>query len=116
MDEQIIATNPAGTANLEKQSKGLMLHEQRESDKVVDPFIAGEIDAILKAAAEHQPESQNYLQVAFFTGIRPSELKGLRWFDEDGRENIDFEHDILHVRATSVSLGSKVIDQDPKSY
>ncbi len=46
-----------------------------------DPFTMDEVEAILAALPDGPP--RNYFEVAFFTGLRPSELIALRWSKVD---------------------------------
>ena len=46
-----------------------------------DPFTIDELEAILAALPDGPP--RNYFEVAFFTGLRPSELIALRWSKVD---------------------------------
>ena len=46
-----------------------------------DPFTMDEVEAILAALPAGPP--RNYFEVAFFTGLRPSELIALRWSKVD---------------------------------
>ncbi|OGT31263.1 MAG: hypothetical protein A3E87_10140 [Gammaproteobacteria bacterium RIFCSPHIGHO2_12_FULL_35_23] len=67
---------------------------QRTSSKyVVSPFNSNEIQKLLSVA---EGQIKNIFQFAFFTGLRTSELIGLRW------EDIDFSQGIIHVRRAVV--------------
>jgi len=68
--------------------------EQREPE----PFSRNEIDAILNQLSE-QP--QNLIKFAFWSGLRTSELIGLRW------EDIDFENHRFYVRVAIVERREK---------
>lgn len=57
------------------------------------PFTLTEIEAIL---SELDGQEKNYFHLAFWTGLRTSELIGLRW------EDVDFETDCLHIRRAIV--------------
>lgn len=115
VDDEIIMTNPADAVTLGKKAKGLISREQRESDEEIDPFDNEEIDLILKAAKEYHPCAFNYFQTAFFTGMRPSELKGLKWLNNDGNNNIDFKNKKLNINSVLVSLGALEFTQSPKT-
>lgn len=51
-----------------------------------------ELNALLSTAREHFPNHLAFLHVAIFTGLRLSELRGLRW------DALDLENGKLHVR------------------
>lgn len=53
-----------------------------------DPFTTEERDLILDWFHAHQPEWHAYFELAFFTGLRSSELIGLQWGDIDWRRNL----------------------------
>lgn len=69
-----IQTNPA-----------LRLKFAKIQRELPDPFTAEERDLILAWMARHRPEWAAYFEVAFFTGLRTSELIGLQWTDIDWR-------------------------------
>ena len=50
-----------------------------------------EIKRLIAATADH-PKKRALLLMAAFTGLRASELRGLRWYD------VDLENNVLHVR------------------
>jgi integrase len=54
--------------------------------------LPSEIAAILRAAEQMTPRRHAMLVTAIFTGLRASELRGLRWAD------VDFDRRELHVR------------------
>lgn len=61
--------------------------EKPSEDDDVDPFTIEDINAIIAAAVE--PQERNLFQFAFWTGLRTSELIGLRWRDIDwNREEV----------------------------
>ncbi len=66
---------------------------KEKSNYVVNPFNMKEIQQLLDAA---EGQIKNMLQLAFYTGLRTSELIGLRW------EDIDFDHEVIHVRRAVV--------------
>jgi len=109
VDDEVIQTNPCDSVTLGKQSKGLVSREQRESDEVIDPFDNEEITSILKAAYEYHPKAGNYFQLAFYAGLRHSELKGLQWTD------VDFINGTLEINQAMVSMGKESYVQTPKT-
>jgi len=60
---------------------------------VVNPFNWQEIEKLLFIA---EGQIKNIFQVAFFTGLRPSELIGLRW------EDVNWEPGSLSVKRAVV--------------
>lgn len=64
--------------------KSLIPDDQKHSDYIVDPFNPEEIDLLLATCELHRPQWVNYWTLAFFTGLRTSELYGLQWGDWDG--------------------------------
>lgn len=54
--------------------------KKMKSTYVVNPFNQQEIQALLSVAEE---QVKNMFQFAFYTGLRISELIGLRWNDID---------------------------------
>lgn len=59
----------------------------------VDPFSLDEVRLLIDTFA---PEYRNYFTTAFFTGLRTSELIGLKW------QYVDFERREIHIRETVV--------------
>ena len=115
VDDQIITTNPATAVTLGKQSKGLISRRQRESNEIIDPFDTDEINRILRCAENYHPRALNYFETDFFTGMRASEIKGLKWVGDDGIDNIDFKNGTLRVNSVNVSLGATEYIQSPKT-
>ena len=72
--------------------------EAAKSEFVVDPFDREEIQTILDKA---EKQIKNLYQFAFFTGLRPSELMGLRWSD------VDWIHGLIRVEETIVDKEKK---------
>lgn len=50
-----------------------------------DPLVLTEVDAVLAWMGERHPTWRNYFELAFFTGLRTSELIALEWGDIDWR-------------------------------
>lgn len=65
-----------------------------KSTYIVNPFNQQEIQVLLSVA---EGQVKNLVQFAFFTGLRTSELIGLRW------EDIDWESSIARVRRALVN-------------
>lgn len=59
----------------------------------VDPFTLEEVDRIISNV---RLDFRNYYTVRFFTGMRTSEIDGLKW------EYVDMENRIIHIRETVV--------------
>ncbi len=74
--------------------RDLISDEKQHSDYELDPLSEKEIEAFLKACANSRPEWLNYWTLAFYTGLRTSELFGLQWPDITG--------DTLHVSRAQV--------------
>ena len=60
--------------------------------KVVDCWSREEVDALLRAARDHESRFHPALATLFYTGMRRGELLGLKWAD------IDFDRQQIHVR------------------
>lgn len=65
---------------------------KRKLEVGIDIPSPDEIRGLLKAAAEADIRPRTLLIVAIFTGLRASELRGLRWRD------VDFKYNEIHVR------------------
>ncbi|PUB81668.1 MAG: site-specific integrase [gamma proteobacterium symbiont of Ctena orbiculata] len=79
LNDDIIDKNPLDKIKVSK----LVSRTQAKTDYMVDPFTEDEIKAVLAAAKEYDPRIRNLLQFAFYTGLRTSELFGLKWGDID---------------------------------
>ncbi|NRA21385.1 MAG: site-specific integrase [Oceanospirillaceae bacterium] len=62
------------------------------------PFNKSEIDGILNQLAGQE---KNLIQFAFYSGLRTSELIGLRW------EDVDLNRNLIHVRTAVVRRHEK---------
>jgi integrase len=67
-----------------------------------DPFTTEERELILSWFAKDRPEWLTYFEVAFFTGLRSSELIGLQWGD------IDFRRGLVRVQRARVRHQMKI--------
>ncbi|MEW8050891.1 MAG: tyrosine-type recombinase/integrase [Candidatus Thiodiazotropha sp.] len=82
LNDDIIDKNPLNKIKVSK----LVCRTQAKTDYVVYPFTEDEIKTILAVAKEYDPRIRNLLQFAFYTGLRTSELFGLKWGDIDWRK------------------------------
>lgn len=92
--DQYISENPLNNIVVSK----LLDKKTKKSDYKPDPFDVTEINAILNTAKD---QLQNLFKFAFFTGLRVSELIGLRWQD------IDWIHGSIRVEETIVASEAK---------
>lgn len=92
--DQYIKENPLNSIIVDK----LLNKETKKSDYKPDPFSVDEINAILN---ESEGQVRLLFQFAFFTGLRVSELIGLRW------EDVDWQNQIIHVEETIVYKEAK---------
>lgn len=92
--DQYIKENPLNSIIVDK----LLNKETKKSDYKPDPFSVDEINAILNKS---EGQVRLLFQFAFFTGLRVSELIGLRW------EDVDWQNQIIHVEETIVYKESK---------
>ena len=86
---EIIEKNPMNHIVLNK----LLNRETRKSKYLVDPMTKQEVHAILSAATG---QLKNFLQFAFFSGLRTSALIALEWGD------VDWIHHHVHISRTVV--------------
>jgi integrase len=84
LNDDVIDRNPLDKIKVGK----LVGRAQARSDYRVDPFSNDEINAVLTAAVDYDPRIRNLLQFAFYSGLRTSELFGIRWSDVDFRKGI----------------------------
>lgn len=78
-EERLILQNPAR-----------MVRNLREPKSTIDPFSAGEIQALLRAA---QPGIERaFVATLLLAGLRPSEVLALEW------RNVDLERRVISVR------------------
>lgn len=89
LNDGIIQQNPLDQLALNK----ILTKTKRKSTYEVDPFSLDEITAILAAC---EGPARNLFQFAFWSGLRTSELIGLRWKD------LDFEAGLIRVRQAVV--------------
>ena len=92
--DQYIKENPLNSIIVDK----LLNKETKKSDYKPDPFSIDEINAILNTS---EGQVRLLFQFAFFTGLRISELIGLRW------EDIDWQNKLINVEETVVAKESK---------
>jgi integrase len=65
-----------------KENPARVIRDLREERREPDPFSLDEVTTLLTDRVETGWE-RRYFQVAFFTGLRPSEQIGLQWSDVD---------------------------------
>lgn len=92
--DQYIKENPLNSIITGK----LLDKKTKNSDYKPDPFGINEISTILNAA---EGQVRNLFQFAFFTGLRVSELIGIRWQD------IDWVNGLINVEETIVAKETK---------
>lgn len=90
-NDDLVAANPT------RKIKSLKVQKTEP-----DPFTAAERDLILGRLAAGEEQVWNYYELAFFTGMRPSELIALRW------SGIDFRKRKLKVETAFVEGEEKV--------
>jgi integrase len=90
--DEVIERNPLDKIIISK----LIDREKSASRYKVEPFTENEINLILEVAEDYHPEYRNVIQFAFYSGLRTSELFGLRWTD------IDWDAGTLHVQRAIV--------------
>lgn len=84
--DEIIEKNPVSKIRLPKLTR-----------PVIHPFTPDEVNSILLSAEMNN--YKNYLNIAFFTGMRSGEIIGLK------KEDIDLKNKILKVRRTRSRFG-----------
>ena len=99
MVDGYIDRNPLSAVPINK----LIARDRRASRFEVDPFDEDEINAILEAC--RHPQHKNLIQLAFYTGLRTSELIALQWGD------IDWLKGTIHICRATVAG----IDKPPKT-
>lgn len=92
--DNYIKTNPLDQVDIDD----ILKKHQKKSRYKIDPFDRDEVRAIL-AVAEGQIKT--FYQLAFFTGLRVSELMGLRWRD------VDWVHGFIYVEGSIVDKEEK---------
>lgn len=94
LNDGLIEANPLDRLALNK----ILTKTKRKSQYEVDPFTLQEITAILDAC---DGPARNLFQFAFWSGLRTSELIGLRWKD------VDFKAGLIRVRQAVVVRETK---------
>lgn len=82
LEDGDITSNPMARVKI----KSLIPQEKHRSEYEPDPLSIDEIERFLAACREHRPKWLPFFTVAFYTGLRTSELYGLRWADWRGDE------------------------------
>ncbi len=84
--DELIERNPVSRIRLPKVTKS-----------IIYPFTPDEVKSILQTA--EMVNYKNYLNIAFFTGMRSGEIIGLK------KEDIDLKNKILQIRRTRSRFG-----------
>jgi len=84
--DELIEKNPVSRIRLPKVTKS-----------IIHPFTPDEVNSILQTA--QMVNYKNYLNIAFFTGMRSGEIIGLK------KEDIDLKNKILKIRRTRSRFG-----------
>ena len=92
LNDDIIDRNPLDKIKVSK----LVSRSQSKTDYQADPFTKDEIDSVLDTARNYDPRICNFLQFAFYSGLRTSEMFGLKW------EDIDWKKQIAHIQRAVV--------------
>jgi integrase len=95
-------SNPASKVKAVKDTRP----EGKRGSRRLSP---AELSALLGWSREHQPQWYPLWVLAVDTGLRPGELRGLRW------ENVDLDARELRVRETRVRLRDGEVNAAPKS-
>lgn len=109
IDDDLIDRNPVDRLRI----KSLIPNDRHRSRYVVDPFDQSEIDRFLEACRRHRPEWVNYWLVAFYTGLRTSELYGLHWSDVDtAAGKLDIRRAVVEgrVKETKTAAGERTVN------
>jgi integrase len=97
MDDGVIKENPA-----------LRIHNAKVQTQPPDPLTMDEVERVpADLATRVDPQTANYFEVAFFTGLRPSEQIALNWMDcarKEGR---------LRVHRAGVGKGQAAHEDAP---
>jgi integrase len=112
LNDGLIAFNPLDRVNLDR----LLSKTAIDSTYEVDPFTPAEVAAILGAA---QNQARNFIQFAFATGMRTSELIALEWADVDwdGRR-VHVQRAVVEktVKDTKTRAGRRWVELDNPAY
>ena len=94
-----IQSNPLDKIKVAK----LVKHDKKRSEYEVDPFSLDEIEIFLNTAKDIRSGWVNYFQFAFYTGLRTSELYGLKWDD------VDWQNESVRIHPLSRIPGFVII-------
>ncbi|MFK0571203.1 tyrosine-type recombinase/integrase [Endozoicomonas sp.] len=96
VDEKVIPENPLLGLGIDS----VLMKDSMISDFEVNPFSIDEIEIILEVA---EGQDENLFQTAFFTGLRTSEIIGLKW------SKVDFENRVIKIDMARVKGKDKVL-------
>lgn len=80
------------------------IRNQRHQSPPADPFTRGEADALMEALRRLHPREAGYFELAFWTGMRTSELVELKWSDVDMRSG---RLVVSRARVSGIEKGTK---------
>jgi integrase len=75
-----------------KDNPVLEVARLREDPAEIDPLSWKEVALLLDKGLKHDPEMRRFYTVEFFTGLRTSELIGLKWTDIDWTSDTPVAH------------------------
>ncbi|WP_125782910.1 tyrosine-type recombinase/integrase [Pseudoalteromonas rubra] len=118
----VLKYNPCASVKANQYMNSQHKVNTRGKHEDVDPFRPNEVKAIL--AACRNPQEKNLLQFAFFTGLRSSELAGLKWIDVDLiNEEVRVTEAVIRdpsnktsvVKGPKTSAGARVVELAPEA-
>lgn len=94
----------------EKISKNIVFHKKLNNLEVREnkPFNLEEMRYLLILSEKYPKLFENYLKIAFFTGMRVGEILALKW------ENVDLQNNIIKVEGT-INLDGEIGTPKTKS-
>jgi integrase len=112
LNDGLIPFNPLDRVDLDR----LLSKTAIESSYEVDPFTPTEVVAIVGAA---QDQARNFIQFAFATGLRTSELIALEWADVDwDGHQVHVQRAVVEktVKATKTRAGRRWVELSALAY